>query len=227
MSAALPNMPKVSSRMTGKLQGIHAINTNTVTNDFCNQQKETDTICGECYSHHMLNTFRKMCQPAWQHNSEVLSSVILQRHELPRITAAFCRFHAHGELINHKHFINFVNIARDNPHCTFALWTKRKDIVWQVLDEDYHSKPSNLILVWSNPKIDKVVQSVPRHFDKVFNNVRHDRTPQNCTGQKCIECLRCYKHDADTDIIVEAVKSGTGRVPKSVTSNDSGVTINV
>ena len=34
MSAALPNMPKVSSRMTGKLEGIHAINTNTVTNDF-------------------------------------------------------------------------------------------------------------------------------------------------------------------------------------------------
>ena len=103
-----------------------------------------------------------MCQPSFQHNSEVLSSVVLQRHELPRITAAFCRFHAHGELINHKHFINFVNIARDNPHCTFALWTKRKDIVWQVLDDDYHSKPSNLILVWSNPKIDKVVQSVPR-----------------------------------------------------------------
>ena len=146
---------------------------------------------------------------------------------MPRITAAFCRFHAHGELINHVHFINYLNIARDNPHCTFALWTKRKDIVWQVLDDDYHSKPSNLILVWSNPQVDKVVQSVPRHFDKVFNNVRHDPTPQNCTGQKCIECLRCYKHDADTDIIVEVGEGRQWACPKIRYSNGSGVTINV
>lgn len=75
--------------------------------------------------------------------------------------------------------------------------------------------------------MDKVVQSVPRLFDKVFNNVVHDPTPQNCTGQKCIECLRCYKHDADTDIIVEVKKEGNGRVPKSLQSNGSGVTINV
>ena len=41
------------SKMTGKLQGLQAISTNTVTNKFCNKQnasKNDDVICTLIYA---------------------------------------------------------------------------------------------------------------------------------------------------------------------------------
>ena len=48
---------------------------------------------------------------------------------------------------------------------------------------------------------------MPKYFDKTFNNVLADEAVplQNCTGQKCKDCLLCYKHDT-TPTIVEKVK---------------------
>ena len=121
---------------------------------------------------------------------------------LPMINQAYFRFNAHGELINTAHFQNIVNTARKNPHCSFALWTKRVSIVRQFKE----LIPDNLILVFSNPKIDKIV-NVPRGFHKVFNNVvKSSGLKQNCTGQKCINCLSCYRKDSGIDSIIEAVK---------------------
>ena len=189
------------SKMSGKLLGIGAINTDTTTNEFCIRQKETDTICGKCYSHKMLNTFRKSCVPAFQHNSRLMSKLI-DWDLLPIINQAYFRFNGHGELINTAHFQNIVNIARKNPHCSFALWTKRASIVRQFKGE----LPDNLILVFSNPRIDKVIDT-PRGFHKVFNNVSKGSTiNQNCTVRKCMDCLICYRKDSGTDVIVEAVK---------------------
>lgn len=187
------------SKMSGKLQGIGAINTDTTTNDFCIRQKSTDTICGKCYSHRMLATFRKNCVPAFQNNSELMQDLI-DWDLLPIINQAYFRFNGHGELINLNHYKNIINIAKKNPHCTFTLWTKRASIVRQISDV-----PSNLILIFSNPRIDKVI-GVPRGFDKVFNNVNKDSgINQNCTGKKCMDCLICYKHNR-TNVIIEAVK---------------------
>ena len=52
--------------------------------------------------------------------------------------------------------------------------------------------------------------------DKTFNNVHHniDIEKQNCTGQRCIDCLKCYKHDT-TKTIIEAIKLN-GRVKKDL-----------
>ena len=189
------------SKMSGKLSGIGAINTDTTTNEFCIRQKDTDTICGKCYSHKMLSTYRKSCVPAFQHNSRLLSELI-DWDLLPVINQAYFRFNGHGELINMAHFQNIVNIARKNPHCNFALWTKRASIVRQFKEE----LPDNLILVFSNPRIDKVIY-IPRGFHKVFNNVSPDSDiKQNCTGKKCMDCLLCYRKGSATDVIVEAVK---------------------
>ena len=58
------------SKMTGKLDGFKAISTNTITNDYCNKQhvkgkKDGKNICGDCYSHAMLNTYRKNMQASY------------------------------------------------------------------------------------------------------------------------------------------------------------------
>jgi len=105
----------------------------------------------------------------------------------------------------YTYFKNLILICKKNPHTNFALWTKRTDVVIPYLNEN--EKPDNLILIYSNPKTNHILRKVPRHFDKVFNNVSKDlhKDEQNCTGQKCNTCFLCYEKDT-TSIIVEAVK---------------------
>ena len=203
-------MPNIHlSKMTGKLDGLHAISTNTVTNKFCqkmNSSNKDNQICTICYSHNMLKSYRKNMQPALQRNSDALSQSILDDADIPFYIHAFMRINAHGELINDNHFINIINIALKNPHCNFALWTKRKDIINRVIKLGY-DLPDNLILVYSNPTINKVMYEPPKHFHKVFNNVEyeHKTEEQNCTGQQCINCMLCYNHN-DVSVIIEATK---------------------
>jgi hypothetical protein len=206
------------SVMSGKLEGLHAISTNTKTNPYCikqNQSADEENICTKCYSHTMLDSYRKNMQPALQRNSDALSSVVYSESMLPKIMDLYFRFDAHGELINETHFINLINIARANPDTSFALWTKRTDIVNKVLGNDggFYSgftKPDNLILIYSNPKISRILAKPPKHFDRTFNNVlKHEHVEQqNCTGQKCMDCLLCYKPVSanGVDTIVEMVK---------------------
>ena len=102
--------------------------------------------------------------------------------------------------------MNYINIAIKNPHCNFALWTKRFDIIKPYFDKN--KKPKNFILIYSNPKINHIFKKPPKHFDRTFNNVYEgiEVNKQNCTGQKCKDCLLCYKLNT-TDTIVEKVKS--------------------
>ena len=168
------------SKMSGKLDGLRAISTNTVSNDFCQKMYNSgngNNICTKCYSNKMLRTYRKNTQAALQRNSDLLSkSVDDAVLKATRIMDAFLRLNAHGELINEQHLSNLVRLAELKTHTTFTLWTKRKNIIRQ-------------------------------YFDRTFNNVlEHESVDQqNCTGQKCADCLLCYtKNDVKT--IVEKVK---------------------
>ena len=202
------------SKMTGKLEGFQAISTNTVSNEYCQKQykkQDAKNICTFCYSHNMLNTFRKNMQASLQRNTDLLNSKVLHPDALPVINSAFFRFNAHGELALDKkqgtiNLENYVNIAIKNPHCTFSLWTKRFDIIKPYFDN--HEKPKNLILIYSSPLTNHIMTKIPKHFDKTFNTVVETDfiEKQNCTGQKCKDCLLCYKKDT-TSIIVEKVKT--------------------
>ena len=62
------------SKMSGKLEGIPALNTDTTSNKFCQaMSKRKDTICSVCYSWSMLKTFRKNAVPRFKSNSDYLS----------------------------------------------------------------------------------------------------------------------------------------------------------
>tara|TARA_R110002051_G_scaffold124719_1_gene197966 strand:- start:40 stop:516 length:477 start_codon:yes stop_codon:yes gene_type:complete len=158
----------------------------------------------------MLNGYRQNCAPAWQENSDLLSKSILPDDQIPVINSHSFRFHGHGELLNGLHYINFLRIAQKNPHCTFALWTKRREIIQRFrhyAETNWsYSKPDNLILVYSNPTIDKVMKTPPIGFDKVFNNTHSLTKADNCSGRKCIECMQCYRLDSGVDVIIEKVK---------------------
>ena len=200
-------MLKISNG-SGKLADIQSLNTNTLTNDFCiamHNAAAEDVICRKCYSVTMLNGLRKNCAPSWQVNSDILSGGLIPPHMLPTILQAFFRFSSHGELINMTHLENLHNITMHNPHCTFALWTKRKGFIRKFYEKN--EKPAKLILIYSNPRIDRVMTEPPALFDRTFNNVsKGSDVAQNCTGQKCRDCLLCYTPNNGVKTIIEAVK---------------------
>ena len=191
---------------SGKMIGIPSLNTDTPSNKFCqgmyNSTKE-NIICKECYSMSMLNTFRKNCRPKFTNNSKFLSSKIHAREYLPPCPSTTGRFHSHGELINSIHLENMLNICLNQPMTTFTLWTKRKNIVNKVLKN--RDKPKNLILIYSNPYVDTIVEDVPKHFDKTFNNVSTEQDIINCNG-KCLDCMMCYTVGNKVKNIVERKK---------------------
>jgi len=199
-----PNTLKIST-MSGKLEGIKAINTNTLTNNFCRRMhSNSNTICSDCYSINMLETFRKNCAEPWQHNSDVLSAGIIEPELLPVFYTDVVRYHGHGELINEYHFINFINIVLKNTNTFFVLWSKRKDIINAVLKS--HDLPPNLSLIYSNA-ITNTIARLPRYFDKTFNVITDDQKGNfnvNCSG-KCRDCMACYGRN-NVQTIIEVIK---------------------
>ena len=201
--------PVKVSRMTGKLTDLQAISTNTRTNEFCVKMASADKqdwICKYCYSHKTLDAgVYPSLEPALQHNSDVLSAAPLQPEQMPKFKkkTEYIRLSAHGDLINETHLDNLIQIVRANPGNRFALWSKRVTMVRKYFKQN--SIPDNLQLVWSNPVINKVVNTPPAPFHRVFNNVSHKGYKENCTGQKCKDCLLCYT-DSGVTTIVEKVK---------------------
>tara|TARA_Y100001938_G_scaffold21864_1_gene28218 strand:- start:2477 stop:3067 length:591 start_codon:yes stop_codon:yes gene_type:complete len=191
---------------SGKMLGIPSLNTDTTTNEFCKSMynsKVENLICRSCYSMSMLKTFRKNCTPKFSRNSKYLSEKVQDRKTLPICPNMVGRFSSHGELINSNHLENLINICLNQPMTTFTLWTKRKDIVNRVLKNI--KKPKNLILVYSNPIINKLDVKLPKHFDKVFNNVKSKTNNVNCDS-KCLDCMKCYTLGEPTTQIIEVIK---------------------
>ena len=190
---------------SGKMLGIPSLNTDTPSNKFCQgmYNSKQDIICNECYSMNMLTTFRKNCKPKFLNNSKYLSTKIHPREYLPICPSNVGRFHSHGELINSIHLENIMNICLNQPMTTFTLWTKRANIVNRVLKN--RAKPKNLILVYSNKYIDRLDIKLPKHFDKVFNNVSSKANNVNCEG-KCLDCMKCYTLGEPTNQIIEVIK---------------------
>jgi len=198
------------SKMQGKLEELEAISTNTRTNPFCAEMKDVpkpNWICGVCYSWKTLDIgVYPSLEPALQHNSDLLSAAPLQPEQLLKLfkkKTKCVRFSAHGDLINEIHLDNLMKIAEAYPDIFFALWSKRVTIVRPYFKA--HKIPANLQLVWSNPVVNKVVDIPPAPFHRVFNNVSHKGYKENCTGQKCKDCLLCYTNSGVTTI-VEKVK---------------------
>ena len=59
---------------------------------------------------------------------------------------------------------------------------KRTDLINEYFR--HFNKPSNVIMVYSNPKKNHILKKI-KNFNKVFNNVHKDKfiNEQNCTGQ--------------------------------------------
>jgi len=216
----LSSMQIKKSKMSGKLFGIDAVNSNPLSNPFCIEQygKQDDTIiCTECYSIDMLETYRSNCVPNFENNNVTLSTIIHTDFSYLKFSNDIVRINGHGELLNQTHLHNICNMAFAFPNHTFALWSKRIDIVRKYFKNN--SIPSNLILIYSNPKKNKIVSKIPYPFHKVFNNVNLEwnnvspNLKENCTGQKCNDCRICYNFNSE-NIIIELTKKSQKELNK-------------
>lgn len=194
------------SKLSGKLDGFRAINSDTTSNPFCikmNTSGKPDVICTHCYSMKSLKGYRANAVPALKRN-DILAKDILSADALPKLNDIYFRIHAHGEIINLTHAINLLQIINFNKQTKFGWWTKRKDIINKLFT--LYDKPDNLSLIYSNPIIDKVMSEPPRWFDRTFNNVDSPHASENCTGQQCKNCLLCYTPGNGVTTIIERVK---------------------
>lgn len=184
---------------SGKLKDIRSINTSTLGNEYCSKMRQTDSVCKKCYAAR-YEKLRPNITTAFERNN-FMSKRLLTEQEVPRTNDNIFRFHSYGELINSTHFRNYLTIARENPWTTFALWTKRDNIVNKVLKDE--EKPSNLILVYSSTLLDNTAP-LPKWFDKVFSVFTKTSTGINCHGA-CNTCRLCYTHN-DVVFINEVAK---------------------
>jgi len=195
-----------------KLLGVNSINTSTTTNPYCfRQKKDPLKICSKCYAKR-FEALRSNLPRAFEKNSFLYKREITIR-ELPVINSKYFRFHSYGELHNTLHLENYAAIARFNPNTIFALWTKRPSLATRAFTIGKLPKPSNLILIYSSPYLDKIEDLPNQHFDKVFTVFTKEGAQEfedsfnigmNCQGS-CLSCLKCYQHNNQT-FIRELVK---------------------
>jgi len=197
------------SVMTGKMQGIPALNTSPLDNPFCKiMSKNKNVVCGSCYSNRSLRRFGYNVREKFRRNGVLMSTSLLSGVDIPDVNANYIRIHAHGEILNKIHFLNILLFSLRNENSTVALWTKRKDIVSPLL----HLIPKNLILVYSEPLLNPTTETIPKGFDKIFSVYTKEFVKKNtdveinCGSRKCMECLRCYKKDNGVNYIRELRK---------------------
>jgi hypothetical protein len=189
---------------TGKLEYIRSLNTSPLNNDFCMVMAKSNTVCSKCYSIDSLRTYRKGCDKAWARNGDILTQEVYEDGDMPFLNDAIFRIHSHGELIDMTHLQNIFALARRNPQTTFSLFTKRKDLVKQL---EEGAIPDNVVMVYSNAVMDRVMEEPPHGFHKTFNVVTSREVHKiNCGARKCAECQVCYKFDT-ASVIVELEKS--------------------
>lgn len=188
---------------TGKMLGIVSINSSTLSNPFCQKMKDKPgLICGKCYARTYESIYSAL-RGYLESNSRILSSAPLSDEDIPVIYQDICRVHSFGELQNEMHLENICRIAIKNSHCLFTLWTKRLNLISP-------NRPSNLNVIYSNPKLDSPISAVPLGVDGVFNVLTAEyaishNIKSNCPGH-CRMCMKCYR-SSPAGVIYEILKS--------------------
>lgn len=188
------------SHPLGKMKGIPTITTSMLCNPVCAQRsKDTTSICSHCYAQRGLKTY-KAARERYADNTEILSSHDLEIYELPILNSRIARFESHGDLVNVTHAKNYIRIARANPWCTIALWTKNAAFMDKAIKE--LGKPDNLICIFSSDHLNKVSDDFKKYdwVDKVFtvydkHYIKENDVDINCGARNCLTCHKCYEHN--------------------------------
>lgn len=206
---------KSIAKHDGKMAGIPSISTSALVNPFCTARRAcNNTVCKNCYACKYLK-LRKTLREKTERNTDFYTSVVLSDNDIPTINAAVFRFESFGEIYNTVQLQNYFNIAWNNEHCTFSLWTKNHDLVIDYCSK--HTRPANLNIIFSsrytnisdyNYLSEKYGLDFTDNCDAVFTVydkqfAAENNIPIHCGGNRCIDCMRCYKHLANNNSTIE------------------------
>lgn len=201
----------------GKMQGMQSLSTNTLANPLCIANHQIKgSICEKCYAAPLLKC-RKGLKDRCESNTTPLITGIISQEDLPFVNNKYFRFEAFGEIYNETHLINYINIAKKNPHCGFALFTKNYKIIYEYFLK--HHLPGNMNIILSS-----LMVNIPFNITKftaagikvktftVYNKAEVERAgiEINCGSRSCITCLQCYTQN-ETIEIRELLKSDQKR----------------
>ena len=186
---------------TGKMSSVISISTSVVLNVFCQARaKDPTSICSHCFAASMLEYYTELGKKLAR-NTELLTTELLNWNDVPVINYEKfrkLRFESFGDLNNAVQVYNYFLIARVNKNMKCALWTKNPHIIAEAMEQYNITKPKNLVIVYSSPKLNEVASDILKRYpfiDKVFTvfDKEHAETVNiNCGARDCETCGRCY-----------------------------------
>jgi hypothetical protein len=196
---------KITEKHSGKMLGMQSLSTSVLLNKRCQKYcKIEGSICSKCFAREMMDRYSKNMPDAMAHNTQILTSSILKKKDLPRVNVRYFRLESFGDLNNDIQFINYINICNANKKTTFALWTKNPDIIDDVFNNQGYKKPKNLIIIVSSLFLNLQFKLYNMPYEKRYwfiDGIFTVYTAQyacdnnidiNCLDRKCLECLNCY-----------------------------------
>lgn len=183
---------------TGKMAGMMSLSTSCTCNPFCQEySRDPKKICSHCYAQRQMKIYNNL-ELCLAKNTEILTSRVLKKEEIPLINATYFRFEAFGDIQSVIQVENYFNICKANPLVRFALWIKNPGIIENAISLG-NKKPRNLQIVLSSHYINAVASKTRYGFvDKVFsvydkNFARENGVVINCGTKHCLECGLCYR----------------------------------
>ena len=200
----------ISDNMSGKMSGIPSISSACFCNALCKARAAKDSmICKHCFAMKTTARYKALAEHL-KDNYELLTSRVLSDDELPKFSYAvgMVRIESFGDIANVIQAMNYLNIARINPHVRFGWWTKNPGFISAALKALGIEKPENVRIIYSSPivndsvKYENVVKAFP-FVDSVFTvydkkTVKSQNIEINCGARSCAACGRCYfgnEHD--------------------------------
>ena len=104
----------------------------------------------KCYAQ-KLERMRPAVRNAYQHNLEVWlkdPETYWREVEASIMMSRFFRFHVSGDIPSFKYLINMVEIARRQPHCEILCFTKKYNLVNELIEQGVEL-PGNLHMIFS------------------------------------------------------------------------------
>lgn len=172
-------------------------------------QHVRENVCGYCYADLGEKGLKGgTVTPRYKMQGEFIRSHILTKEEIPKFSLGeVIRINSHGDLESGEkgiiQFINYLNIAYQNPQSYFTLWTKQGKVVTDAFQRIGFRKPPNMTFIWSNTWIDKPILRPPHQysfFDGVFNVVSYNFYKENK------DWLYGVKTDPKSGVVVEVIK---------------------
>ena len=189
----------VSDYMSGKMEGFPSISTSCNLNPFCLARiLQGIGICKYCFAVTTMS-FKDNLRHNCELNFRILTKKILPLHLLPH----FCkdvrqvRLESFGDVYNVTQAINYINIAKVNPHCRITVWSKNPNIWAQAFA--IAGKPFNMTFVLSSQELNTPAEVKPGWW--FVNIVFTVYDPQyvaahniriNCGARHCLTCRKCY-----------------------------------